>query len=322
MTPGLSMRTLQSASAQQWVERATRSLPSVISVLAVVALAWQLANLTWLLWERFHPAAPTVAFNTGVQPSAPAASTVNVQSIVDAHLFGIPNAEPTHDDGANAPQTQMTLVLAATFAGSDPTKGFAIIGESAQAGKLFRSGDMVSGGARLHSIFADRVILDRGGRLEALLLPRQSPAAPIVAAAKPATPNNAFVNNLRHIAETNPTVFAEVVRPQPVFANGAQRGYRVYPGRNRAQFAKLGLQPGDLVLAVNGTPLDDPARGNEIFGTIGSADHVSVTIERNGQSQDITLNTAQITLPDPAATNPRSQPPTGGAPSPNAPDAQ
>jgi len=103
-------------------------------------------------------------------------------------------------------------------------------------------------------------------------------------------------------AETNPTAFAEVVRPQPVFANGVQRGYRVYPGRNRQQFAKLGLQPGDLVLSINGTPLDDPQRGMEIFNTIGTSDRVSVTVERNGQSQELTLNTAQIMLPD--STNP------------------
>ena len=88
------------------------------------------------------------------------------------------------------------------------------------------------------------------------------------------------------------------MRPQPVFANGVQRGYRVYPGRNRQQFAKLGLQPGDLVLSINGTPLDDPQRGMEIFNTIGTSDRVNVTVERNGQSQELTLNTAQITLPD------------------------
>ena len=94
------------------------------------------------------------------------------------------------------------------------------------------------------------------------------------------------------------------MRPQPVFANGVQRGYRVYPGRNRQQFAKLGLQPGDLVLSINGTPLDDPQRGMEIFNTIGTSDRVSVTVERNGQSQELMLNTAQIMLPDANAPTP------------------
>jgi general secretion pathway protein C len=71
----------------------------------------------------------------------------------------------------------------------------------------------------------------------------------------------------------------------------------VYPGRNRQMFASLGLQPGDLVTSVNGTALDDPARANDIFNTLSTSDMVTVTVERNGQSQQLSLNTAQIHLP-------------------------
>ena len=150
-------------------------------------------------------------------------------------------------------------------------------------------------------MYVDRVILDRNGQLETLSLPAPEHCRHHHAyggGARRGRGGGQFADNLRRIAETNPTAFAEVVRPQPVFANGVQRGYRVYPGRNRQQFAKLGLQPGDLVLSINGTPLDDPQRGMEIFNTIGTSDRVSVTVERNGQSQELTLNTAQIMLPD------------------------
>ena len=141
------------------------------------------------------------------------------------------------------------------------------------------------------------MILDRAGNLEALSLPKRNSAA-LVINRPPPPQQNQVAENLRRIAETNPSAFAEIIRPQPVFANGAQRGYRVYPGRNRAQFSKLGLVPGDLVLSINGTPLDDPQRGMEIFNTIGSAGQVNVTVERNGQTQDLTLNMAQINVPD------------------------
>ena len=105
-------------------------------------------------------------------------------------------------------------------------------------------------GTKLHAVYPDRVILDRSGKLEALALPTQSLAGVQItqAAAPVRAAQSQFQENLRRIAETNPSAFAEIVRPQPVFANGVQRGYRVYPGRNRQQFARLGLQPGDLVL--------------------------------------------------------------------------
>jgi hypothetical protein len=77
-------------------------------------------------------------------------------------------------------------------------------------------------------------------------------------------------------------------------AVGKMRGFRAYPGRNRQIFSKLGLMPGDLVTSINGTPLDDPQHSQEVFNTIQTSDHVTVTIERAGQKQDITLNIAQV----------------------------
>ena len=52
--------------------------------------------------------------------------------------------------------------------------------------------------------------------------------------------------------------------------------------------------PGDLVTGINGTPLDDPARGMEILQTMNSATEVTVTVERNGQSTQISINNAQV----------------------------
>ena len=301
MSFSATLRELQTLSGQQWLDRATQTLPRALTVVLVVAIAWQLVQLTWLLLDR---GSPDDSSDMVMAPPPPTATRkgIDVQAIASAHIFGTAQDEPVA--AADAKETQMNLVLAGVFAASDPTKGLAMIGESPQSSKVYAVGAVVRPGTKLHSVYLDRVILDRNGQLETLSLPRPSTAGIITrSAAAPRPANNGqFADNLRRIAETNPTAFAEVVRPQPVFANGVQRGYRVYPGRNRQQFAKLGLQPGDLVLSINGTPLDDPQRGMEIFNTIGTSDRVSVTVERNGQSQELTLNTAQIMLPD--STNP------------------
>ncbi|MGH8259927.1 MAG: hypothetical protein ACREUG_09570, partial [Steroidobacteraceae bacterium] len=101
-------------------------------------------------------------------------------------------------------------------------------------------------------------------------------------------------DRVRQLIMQNPSAIADVIRPQPVFAGGKQRGYRVYPGRNRQAFLRLGLRPGDLVTAINDTPLDDPTRGAEIFSTLGSSSEAHVTVMRNGRQQDLTLNMSQI----------------------------
>jgi general secretion pathway protein C len=309
-----SLRALEDLTPQQWLDRASRTVPQALSIVLVVAIAWQLVQLTWMLLDR-------KAQDTPLPEPAPVAAPIarnqgpDIDAIANTHIFGEAQAE--QQSVADAPQTQMNLLLSAVFATNDPEKGLAIIGESAASANVYSVGDAVRPGTKLHAVYPDRVILDRSGKLEALALPTQSLAGvQISQAAAPARPAGQFQENLRRIAETNPSAFAEIIRPQPVFANGVQRGYRVYPGRNRQQFARLGLQPGDLVLAINGTPLDDPQRGIEIFNTIGSSDRVTVTVERNGQSQDLSLNTAQVSLPDAGQNN--ATPNTGprGAPIP------
>jgi general secretion pathway protein C len=79
---------------------------------------------------------------------------------------------------------------------------------------------------------------------------------------------------------------------------GQQQGYRVYPGRDRRQFAALGLRPGDLIKDIDGAALTDPQQAMQIFQSLGTAEQVSVTVERNGQPQVLVLNTNQLELDD------------------------
>jgi general secretion pathway protein C len=70
----------------------------------------------------------------------------------------------------------------------------------------------------------------------------------------------------------------------------------VYPGRDRRQFAALGLRPGDLIKDIDGAALTDPQQAMQIFESLGTADQVSVTVERNGQPQTLVLSTNQLDL--------------------------
>lgn len=272
------------------------------------------------------------------QPQAPTVPTraLDVAEIVNAHLFGAAPVAAASGGAANAPRTTMALTLTATLAAHDPktgqllpNRGLAILGPNSGAANVYVVGDNVPGGARLHAVYDDRVLLERNGSLESLLLPRQvEPGGPAPSIAQP--PSFA-AEHVRQLMSENPGAFADVIRPQPVFAGGKQRGYRVYPGRNRQAFLRLGLRPGDLVVAINDTPLDDPARGEEIFATLASASEAHVTVMRNGRTQDLTLNMSQIASEaDQVAGDegqsggstqtapPGAGPPTFGAPAPPA----
>src|SRR5262249_22070497 len=112
--------------------------------------------------------------SAGATPTVQPASRrrTNVAVIANAHLFGA-HAAPVSADPANAPQTDMRLGLTGVIAGEDPSTRVAIPGESASSAKVYGTGDTVPGGAKLHAVYADRVILDRNGQLESLPLPHQ-----------------------------------------------------------------------------------------------------------------------------------------------------
>ncbi|MGH8275838.1 MAG: type II secretion system protein GspC, partial [Steroidobacteraceae bacterium] len=234
----------------------------------------------------------------GRAPRAPAAAPVfrplltDVATITNAHLFGA--APVPKQDDANAPQTSMPLVLTGIIAANDPQNGLAILGPSAQTAKVYAVGDNVPGGAKLHSVYTDRVVIDRNGQLESLALPRQlSGAAPAPsAAALPST--NPVIERMRKALTEQPGLIADLLRPQAVRVGDKVTGFRVYPGRNRLAFARLGLRPGDEVIAINGTPLDDVDRGQDILRTLSTSSEARVTVIRNNQQQDLNLNIAQV----------------------------
>jgi general secretion pathway protein C len=218
---------------------------------------------------------------------------LDLAAITNAHLFGA--APAPRQDVANAPQTSMPLVLSGIIAGNDPQNGLAILGPSAQNARVYAVGDSVPGGAKLHSVYSDRVLIERDGRLESLTLPRQanSANAPPPSAAVLQSENSP-IERMRRVISEQPGLLAEVLRPQPVMEHNHMNGFRVYPGRNRAAFMQLGLRPGDQVTAINGTPLDDRDRGEQILRTLASSSEARVTVIRGGQSQELTLNLAQI----------------------------
>src|SRR5580658_4470371 len=96
------------------------------------------------------PGGPTRSARPRMNPN------LQLAVIVNAHLFGTAGIKATGD----APQTTMPLILAGVIADKDPNKGQAIIGENAMSAKLVAVGGNIPGGARLHAVYSDRVLLE------------------------------------------------------------------------------------------------------------------------------------------------------------------
>jgi len=161
-----------------WGSKLQANGPKVVSFVFGALILLQLLQIALPLISK-----PLKVPQPELAPAAPTAqrSGVDIQSVVAAHLFGVAPAG-TQDEG-NAPQSSANLLLAGTIATQDPKKGIAIISDGGAPSKVYSVGERI-GGASLHSVYLDHIILDRNGALETLLLPRQLPPSSRVAAAR------------------------------------------------------------------------------------------------------------------------------------------
>lgn len=288
-----------SQSPEQLVARASQHLPFWVSLLFVVLIAYYLARAVWMLYPSSDGAmwVPPQTTGAGRTASSDGNRSTDYTTIVNAHLFGTASesAEPVVVETENAPDTRLNLKLRAAVAATSNEVAHAIIADGSGNEKVYFVKSSIPGGATLHRVHADRVILNRGGVLETLRLPREFEGNAAAASTR-RTPraSAAQASNMQELLTNNAASLTEIIRPQPFMPNGQLKGYRVFPGRNRQQFIALGLRPGDLVTAVNGVALDNPAQGMEIFRSLGDSSQVSVTVERAGKEQQLTLDIGQL----------------------------
>ena len=222
---------------------------------------------------------------------------VVVGRIAAARLFGESPGGP--GDGA-VPPSSLALVLAGVFAREDPGAGRAIIGETAATGRLYGVGATLPGGARLTEVHPDRVILERGGQREALSLPRSTmPAQPATGGA---TNGPALAPAASSSSSSSPSLPgasiaedpARFIRWQAILRDGQVAGVRVYPGEQAALFTRSGLRPGDLVVAVNDSPLTDQATAAQFLRMLAGAPSSVVTVERDGRMENLSIDLARL----------------------------
>ncbi len=283
-----------------------RTLPRWVALLLVIGIAWQLAQVIWMLMPGSDAGDQVIAPPVQISRSTGAASgSVDVQRIADAHLFGEADPEAVvapapQENLENLAETRLNLSLKGTLASPDPASAVAIIADASNEEKIYMIRDTVAPGATLHAVYADRVVLNRGGILEVLKLPKEFPqgSAPLrrnsTTVSRAATPTNP--QSIQNVVTQNASKLADVIRPTPYYVSGQMQGYRVYPGRDRKQFAALGLRPGDLIKDIDGAALTDPQQATQIFQGLGDSEQVSVTVERNGQPEVLVLRTSQLEL--------------------------
>lgn len=224
-----------------------------------------------------------------------------------------PIIKPPETQGDVAPvdpvpqRTTLPIKLLAIMfapAPADPHWSMAIIRDTDEKTAGAYAIDMKIREAKIIDISETRVDLEIAGRKEYLELfdkgPAPTPAA-AVAAAPSAPPTDPFMAELEkgvkktgeHTYEVqrqtvdsllgNMSVLARSARIVPEVRDGRSAGFRLFSVRPDGPFAKIGLQNGDVISAINGLDMTSPDKALEVYTKLKSASHLSVGLERSGQ---------------------------------------
>lgn len=267
--------------------------PVLISgkIALTLLLAWQSAHLTWQV-----VAPEPLVLRAPSKASGPQNDAIG-PVLAQYHLFGEASAEPvaTVSKEVEAPDTRLRLELLGVTKASRQEVSSAIIAPKGGEGEFYRVGDTVQGRTRLAGVYDDKVILDTNGKLETLKFEEVSSSGVEArsVSSKPADNDNPRAGNGslrdRFKGVRNPTEFMNMVTEEAsndpegaltemgLKAIGPGEGYEVQAG---SVLSALQLQPGDIVLSVNGQALGDPSSDQQILQQVGSEGNARIEVQR------------------------------------------
>ena len=161
--------------------------------------------------------------------------------------------------------------------------------ESGGVSRAYFPGDALAAGLTLHEVDANEVRLMRGAEILRLplsgLTPGMARTTPRGLPPQPAAEDVDF-----SIAAVPARMsLSQILRMEPVMeADGAMLGYRVFPRGQQGFFDALGLVAGDLVVAINGIPIDS---GNlpEVRQQMSAGGDMMLSVERGGEQLEISI---------------------------------
>jgi general secretion pathway protein C len=205
----------------------------------------------------------------------------------------------------------LPLILVATEVGRTPADGIALIGVKKESPQTYQFGAILANGARLSEITMDYVVLTKDGKSVKLY----RDGLPQVAKVSEALSAMVTVGGALPIPPAVATVqqtLTQHIRPTPVYDGANITGYQVYPADGSGVFARMGLQAGDVITAMNGVPLNESQSAMVYFESLSQGVAMTATVKRKGETLNVALDGALIAQADRAQhTTPLGMPPGG-----------
>jgi len=202
------------------------------------------------------------------------------------------------DKGGTPQPTTLPFGLVGTIILRDELKSIASIEDkSAQQVYPVRVEDEIPSKARILKIEPNRVTFVNlsTGRREYVDIPVDD-ASNRVTLSQPSAPKTANIartgntfnvpRNELDRAFTDLNSVLTQARAVPHFVNGVPAGYKLFQVVPDGFFGKLGLKDQDIINGIDGQAINDPAKAIEMLGQLKTANHVELSVTRDGRKQN------------------------------------
>lgn len=199
----------------------------------------------------------------------------------------------------SAPETSLNLQLdGLRMSDNSSVLGNAIIRAQSGIASNYQVGDEIIAGVTLERILSDRVIINRDGVSETLMLGGRGVGLSVISDDSQIVTAEARASTSNASAEASlPPITGRAAGPDVLFSamsvtatrleNGAE-GYRLSPRGSVEIMRQAGFEPGDVLLQFNGTSVANIDVDN-LFDELESVDTAILRVDRDGTERTIRL---------------------------------
>lgn len=285
VTSGVEISTATAATSQ--VAPKGRALVMIVELLLIIILAYLVVN-TFYAYITPRPDF-TAAAQADASVKTASARQVSYDTIVGFDPFYRETQTATPLSRA-VPESSLDIVIAGLRANADG-KGAAILDIQGNGQKLVSLGDEISPGIKLSQIFVDRIEINRRGVRETVYMTK--PSGVVSSPQNNINTSKAALKGISTEPARSNDLSAVLTRIQlePVRDGSSRRfkGFRVTEGTPQPLLLAAGLEVGDVILAVNGSPLTSFERMQELGEELQFETSITIDIERRGQQIALTL---------------------------------
>ncbi|MCP2679306.1 PDZ domain-containing protein [Maricaulaceae bacterium NA33B04] len=282
LTQSASSRPTSAASLSKWIARG-------VELALVAMLAFWAAQAVWFV--TYGDAVRPLDISTSTAQAGGSTSRVSDLSVLTGMSLFAASAHMEEAGPQVVPETRLNLSLSGVRAGSDPRSGAAFIEAPNTGQRSYAPGDEIATGVTLEEIYGDRVIISRGGSRESLFISQEAAERARNATPDVATPpsSTAAINasplsgqpDLELARSLDVEDWVEGLRLAPRFEDGQITGLRVRDNSHLEILRASGLQPGDIIIALNGQRLTSLEAAQRALSSLETVDRLSLSLERN-----------------------------------------